>query len=152
MASLDHGARFCVFGCRPEADDSLEHYCRCDFLRRFATGYCGLKVSDIGIHDFFLLRASISDEVLTRLSVLHYCAFSYFLMVKHGAAGAGSLSAPERFNCMRRLIFKAVKGHPRSRRLLDRQGAPIPGPPVQTRPSRRRRLTPPRFWPPSACP
>ena len=111
MASLEHGARTCVFRCNPEADDSLEHYCRCDFVRKFAAGYGGLRTDDFDPYDFFLLREGVSDEALARMAVVHYCAFTYFLMVKHGTAGAGALEGAERFKCMRRLIFKVADGN-----------------------------------------
>ena len=108
----------CVFGCGGEAEDSIEHYCRCPVTLRVAGHMMHVSYPANLALDIWILNSSWLDvdEVLVGIGLLIYGCYMGFNSIVHG-----SVSSPEQaFRCIAQHCRQGAMGNDRCMDFLDR--------------------------------
>ena len=117
----------CRFGCQ-DAEDSIEHYAACTFIRQFSQRFLGLPNVLEAVRDrvarFVSLGAWMEvpdDTELTKRAVLVYAVYRAFLLHKHTPGCTASTAR----QALPQLAREAVRYHQASRQRVV-QWLPVP--------------------------
>ena len=108
----------CVFMCAGDAEDSLEHYCRCPVTLRVARHMMHICYPAELALDIWVLSSSWLDteEVLVAVSLLIYGCFMAFNSIRHGSVS----SAEQAYQCIVQHCRQGAMGSNTCTNYLDR--------------------------------
>ena len=117
-----HPSNRCVLGCPGEAEDSIEHYSRCQTVWRVASSSLNLQVAPGQRMQSFLLATPEADDdhFLGRIALLLYAAYG----ATNAARRHSSRGLATSFEMMTHLVKEGVRGHLYSSMLLDTSHIP----------------------------
>ena len=114
--------RGCMFGCPPEAADSIEHYACCTRLAAVAGPALGLpRIVEprAALADFLGLDVGrAADQLAVPKAIRMAAAYKVHCMAAHWAVGVG-VTAVE---ALRQALREVVRGHPGATRVYDTAG------------------------------
>ena len=107
----------CRLGCPTSSEDSLEHYCRCPVMRRFAAVRLRTHIDPASAMDIWMLNSQMLDDdtMLTRLAILHYVVYT---LVNRQRCRA-PLCADDVPDAMDQIALQGVAGHTSAQQAYD---------------------------------
>jgi hypothetical protein len=116
-ASLDNR---CVLGCSGRAEDSIEHYARCQILRDFARRGLNLHFGDDGALADWMMTTSSSDQSnvdkRTLMAVLVYSAYR----ATNEARAKGRVNEETAKQMLGQYVHEAVRDHAAAMSIVDK--------------------------------
>ncbi len=110
-------ANSCVLGCGGGAEDSIEHYSRCQAVRACATNFLRLPVDSGDLPQFvFADEGLITDETLACRALLVYATYR---VTNHYRSSRHCPCTEAAADALAQHCKNGVEGHAASRRMLD---------------------------------
>jgi len=110
-------SNICVFGCSQTAEDSIEHYCRCEVACRAARQLLHISYAPVQALDIWTLNSAWldNDRLLVSIAILIYGVYNAFNTIRHN----GSCDSDEAYDIIRQHCIQATLGHPACMNILD---------------------------------
>ena len=124
----------CLLGCGAEAEDSIEHYCRCQVLQQVCRSRLNLDHKIFcNLHTFALVNPNISGkETLTVIGLLIYGMYSVTNKLRHSGGCSGAVA----FDALMQGIREGARGHHGAcRTLVGRWEAELVATPIPPQPA-----------------
>ena len=124
----------CALGCGGDAEDSIEHYCRCPVTKHALERRLNLRQSEYAnLHSFLLCNGNIRTlEELTSIALLIYAVYNATNHYRRNALGQDT----DVHDAIAQWIREGAKRHGRATRTLDNRWNPErrekPIPPIPT--------------------
>lgn len=106
----------CMFGCPGQAEDSIEHYCRCPVTLEVLRTQLNASVSPQRALSFWLMDCSRSEDMAICSALSCYAAYSTF---NYYRCSKKIPSQNVAIDAMKQSIFQAVQGSSQLRGWLD---------------------------------
>ena len=105
-----------MLGCSGEAQDSIEHYCRCPTVKKAGAKILRLPPQAHSLQFFVLADRSLADDsLLTRVALLIYAVFSVTNLYRNSGPTIGVVAQ----DAIEEFVKLSTRGHPRSLSLLE---------------------------------
>jgi hypothetical protein len=107
----------CLLGCSGDAEDSIEHYCRCPAVQEVLRTRLRKTVPDMQALSFWTLADRLTDDHddLLCSSIICHATYMTTNMYRH----KGRVSREVAIDALKFNILQAVKGHPGATAFLD---------------------------------
>ena len=128
----------CLFGCSDSAEDSIEHYCRCNVVVDFARSRLRLPMRISGsMRSFLVLDSLCSNDELTLQLLLLYACYSATNVLRHQQANSANMQHNYQ-ELLQQLAVQGTFNHPCSQRVLRHSLSGSRPPSANSLPSARR--------------